>query len=200
MDRQLENLINDYIKKYKTIRMTEIPERESSFLKVKSFKCELNSGAQIIREQCLRNNLEGDVVTILPITASNNIVMVAQPRVFTPLTVGFELPAGYVDVFEYPEDAALRELLEETGYLPMGLEKLISYQGDPGCSSAVNHCFVATSCQLTNKQNLDESEYVDFFECSLDDAMEMQASGLVVGSSSIVTLQKVYGKRQNYGI
>ncbi len=200
MEQQTKQTIDRIINEFKTKTKEEIPTPTHPFIKIKTFNVTLNNGFKITRQQILRGNSDGSVVTACPITTQGKILLVAQPRVFTPLTVGFELPAGYIEANENPKDAITRELLEETGYSYQTLTQILKYQGDPGCSSAINHCFVATGCQKIQNQTLDESEYIEYFETTLDDTKEMLDQGLIVGSSSIITLQKVYERREKYGI
>jgi mutator protein MutT len=56
-----------------------------------------------------------DFVVVVAITEQGQILLVRQFRV-AAATVTLELPAGHVDPGETPEQAARRELLEETGY------------------------------------------------------------------------------------
>jgi ADP-ribose pyrophosphatase len=56
-----------------------------------------------------------DFVVIVAVTLTNQILLVRQ---FRPAvgTVTLELPAGHIDPGETPEQAARRELIEETGH------------------------------------------------------------------------------------
>jgi ADP-ribose pyrophosphatase len=56
-----------------------------------------------------------DFVVVVAVTEQGQILLVRQYRI-AAATVTLELPAGHVDPGETPEQAARRELLEETGY------------------------------------------------------------------------------------
>jgi len=56
-----------------------------------------------------------DFVVVVAVTEQGQILLVRQFRV-AAATITLELPAGHVDPGETPEQAARRELLEETGY------------------------------------------------------------------------------------
>ena len=60
-------------------------------------------------------------------------------------TWGWEIPAGRIDDGETPEEAAAREVLEETGWRPGPLRPLIAYQPTNGLSDQRFHLFVADS-------------------------------------------------------
>ena len=72
-----------------------------------------------------------DYVTVVAVTADRHIILVRQYR---PAIEDFslELPSGTVDAGETPESAAVRELLEETGYRAINLELLATLRPDTG--------------------------------------------------------------------
>ncbi|HYX90105.1 MAG TPA: NUDIX hydrolase, partial [Myxococcaceae bacterium] len=60
-----------------------------------------------------------DWVNIIPVTIDEQVVLVRQFR-FGIWSPALEIPGGMVDPGEDPLSAAVRELEEETGYLPGG--------------------------------------------------------------------------------
>ncbi len=62
-------------------------------------------------------------------------------------TWGWEVPAGGVDEGEPLEQAAVREVLEETGWRPGPLEPLCRYHPSNGLSDQRFHCFLARGAE-----------------------------------------------------
>lgn len=62
-------------------------------------------------------------------------------------TWGWEIPAGRIEDGEEPADAAEREALEETGWRPLGLRPLVSYQPINGLSDQKFHLFISEGAQ-----------------------------------------------------
>lgn len=83
-----------------------------------------------------------DYVCVVPITSEGEIVLVSQYRPAVEATV-LELPAGHVEQGETPEEAARRELLEETGYAAETLELLGILDPDTARLSNQMWCYLA---------------------------------------------------------
>ena len=109
---------------------------------------------------------------------------------FSKRTVGIGVPAGYIEDGEDSYVAALRELEEETGLVPDKLTKMSGFYQDMGCSSAYNETFLATGCKWLKNQNLDESEYIKYFECTYDEALELVDMNYIEGCNAIIALNK----------
>lgn len=185
---KLEEL-NSYIEELKTIKKINLKEPHK-FLSVEKYQCFLNNGEKIIREKLLKGGTNGNAVIILPITEDNNTIITVQPRVFTKSTIGIDLPAGYVEENESYEEAAKRELFEETGYQAKELIELCEFNQDEGCSAALNKCFIALNCVKTGNQKLDESEFIKYFECTLDELFFLADNGYIEGANSLLTIEK----------
>lgn len=81
-----------------------------------------------------------DYVSILAITNDNEVLIVEQHRVPVDKTI-IELPAGLLEKGESPEDCAIRECREETGYAPLDLKLIHKGMLDPGRLNNHYHCF-----------------------------------------------------------
>lgn len=98
-------------------------------------------------------------VNVIAIDDNGRFIMVEQYRhglgeVFT------ELCAGVVEPGENPEDAARRELLEETGYTGGKWRLLNKICQNPSTCTNHTHCFLAEGVRKTDSQHLDATEDV----------------------------------------
>ena len=185
---KLEEL-NEYVELLMTKRK-KLMEMTGDFIKVNKYLVELNNGEVITREKILKGNNDGNASIVLPVTVDGNVILVVQPRVFTRSGVGIELPAGYVDVGEEYEDAARRELFEETGYVPENIRLLGQFYQDQGCSAAYNKSFLAEGCRKIGSQSLDSSEFIKYFECSVDELYELVDLDMINDLQSQYTIEK----------
>ena len=181
--------LRSYIEELKTKKL-ELLDKNSKFLKVERYNCDLNNGQSIIREKLLKGNGNGTAVNILPITIGNTVILTVQPRVFTESTIGIDFPAGYVEPGEEYEKAALRELQEETGYFSKNLREVVKYYQDDGVSAAFNKGYVALDCVKISGQNLDPGEFIRYFECNIDELFELYEKGYIQGGGSQLLIEK----------
>jgi len=194
---KLEEL-KSYIELLKVIKLSKV-ETESKFIKSQVFDCTLNNGKVIRREKLIKGNTDGSAAIVLPVTKENNVILTVEPRVFTKRTVGVGVPAGYIEHGEKGEIAAIRELSEETGYIPEQIIALGGFYQDMGVSGAYNQLYLAKGCQKKTLQHLDNDEYIKYFECTYDEAMELVDMGYIEGCNAIITLTKAkkYIRRNN---
>ena len=102
----------------------------------------------------------GNAVAVLPMDEKGNVHLIRQHRPAIDQTI-LEIPAGIIDGNERPEDAAVRECEEETGYRPGKLKKLITYAHAEGYSTGFITLFLGSQLKYTGHIHLDVSEYVE---------------------------------------
>lgn len=148
-----------------------------------------------------RVNCSG-VVGIVPFTNDGCILLIRQ---FRPPINGFviELPAGLCDPGETPENAARRELIEETGYEAGRMRFLIEGPMSSGASSEILQVFVATGLSHVGINGRDETEDIEVLKVPLEnvsaklselekagDFIDLKVHGLVQMSKNFIDSNK----------
>ncbi|MDJ0735095.1 MAG: NUDIX hydrolase [Nostocaceae cyanobacterium] len=132
--------------------------------------------------------IKPDIALVLPITCDGNIVFVKQYR----HAVGqffIELPAGRFDPeIESAEDAAIRELKEETGYIPQGIQKIGNLYDKPSKDTNQIHLFLADNVIKYSEQNLDITEEIEVLLISQASVWEKIQAGEISVAGTIAAL------------
>ena len=178
--------INKIIEEFKPVKREET---DPSFIKVKAYNYTLNNGNVQKREQIVKGSNNGSAVIVVPYIG-NNLLLVIEPRVFTEKGVCVGFPAGYIEKGEKPYDAALRELVEETGLVPERLVEVDAFYQDEGCSAAYNHIFIAYNCKRLHEQHLDPGEYIKCMKFTMDEANELEDMGYINSSNCKLALSR----------
>jgi ADP-ribose pyrophosphatase len=100
----------------------------------------------------------GDYVTIAAFTKDKEAILVKQFRPGPEIEL-LSFPEGYIDPQELPEDAARRELQEETGYKAgkIVFQKIFRR----AYSTETRICLLATDCEKITNQKLDNTEFIE---------------------------------------
>ena len=123
----------------------------------------------------------GEWVNIIPLTPDNEVVLVKQYR-HGIREITLEVPGGLVDPGDTPETAAVRELMEETGYGAGEVELLGSYHPHPAIMNNLVYTFLARSVHLKQGQKLDQGEDIEVVLVPLKDIPEMIRVGEITHS------------------
>ena len=101
-----------------------------------------------------------DWVTVIPeLSGGEEFLMVRQFRHGSG-TITMEFPAGVVDPGETPLQAAIRELLEETGYEAEQMILIGKINPNPAFMSNTSWTYLARGLKKTSDLDLDESEFI----------------------------------------
>ena len=187
--------LHSYIDELKVIKRELVGEDNNGYIKVRHYNLLLNNNITIVRDKIIKGNSNGSAVVTVPITKDREALLVVQPRVVRE-GVLVELPAGYIEDMEDPIESIKRELLEETGYTSNNIRHLSSYYQDQGCSDAYNYAYLALDCEKIKEQNLDKDEFIRYFLCDYDEALELVDMGYIkdIQSKYALELSKKYIK------
>lgn len=133
---------------------------------------------------------------VVPVRDNGNIIMVRQYRnALERYTL--EIPAGKLDYINEPTiDAAKRELEEETGFTCDNVEFLISiYTTVAFCNEKID-IYLAENLKQGN-QNLDEDEYIDVEEYSLEELKEMIYKGIICDAKTVSAIMAYAVKKES---
>lgn len=104
---------------------------------------------------------------IIAITKENKIVFVKQYRKAIEQIL-LEIPAGLIDHGESPEETAIRELEEETGYTTDQISFVTSFYVTPGYTNEIINIYFTKHLKLlTETKSNDDDEFVEVVELTL---------------------------------
>ncbi len=100
----------------------------------------------------------------------------------------YEIPAGKLNYGENSEEAAVRELEEETGYRAK-LIKMFDLYPSPGYTDEIIHIYFAESFEFT-VQKLDEGEFLNCEFIPLDKVLNMIETGEICDAKTVSAVYK----------
>jgi ADP-ribose pyrophosphatase len=125
-------------------------------------------------------------VAIVPLTGDGHVQLVRQYRSGISDFL-LEIPAGTLEPGESPDEAAPRELAEETGYRAESWRYLTGIYTTPGICDEVIHIYLAAG--LTGGSNhLDPDEFIDVVTLPLAEAVALVFSGDIRDAKTIAGL------------
>ena len=125
----------------------------------------------------------GGIVVMVAVTPAHSVLLEKQFRPPLGRDV-IELPAGLVDPGEGMEEAAKRELIEETGWSAHQLDFLAEGPISTGASTEVLRAYLCSDLEHVGKSGGDDNEIIEVFEVPIDTVQaflrETQQSGTLV--------------------
>ncbi len=130
-------------------------------------------------------------VNVVPVTDEGKIVLVEQYR----HAIGewhLEIPGGSTEPGskEDPKKAALRELAEETGYVPEDIRLIGVHAPNPAMQNNRMHTYIAYGCKKMHEPTPDEFEDLKVITVTVPELIDMIFKGEI--SHSVVVASILY--------
>jgi len=154
---------------------------EGSYLSFERWEVTLPNQVTTIREIVIPRN----AIAIVPVDHHRNLHVIRQSRIAVN-EILTEIPAGVIDPDETAEEAARRELMEEIGFYPNTLIKLISYFHAEGYSTGLMTVFLGIDLEPRKPLPLDATEFLENTQIPFEEAVQGIQKGLFKDSKSIL--------------
>jgi ADP-ribose pyrophosphatase len=155
---------------------------DGSLLHVRRDRVRLPDGGEAVREYIVHPG----AVLMVPVLDDGRLVVERQFR-YPIGRVLLEFPAGKIDPGETPEQTALREMIEETGYEAADLTPLCVLHPVVSYSTETIRCFVARGLRHVGA-NLDHGEFLEIHTMRLDEMLAALDRGDISDAKTISAL------------
>ena len=143
------------------------------------------------REYDFYTLMSTDWINVIPITPQNEIVLIRQYR-HGIRQVTLEIPGGMVGDHDTPEEAARRELKEETGYQESEMILIGRMHPNPAIHNNYCYTYLAKDVTLVGEQELDDREDIEVLLRSLDDIPRMIREREITHSLILAAFYRYY--------
>jgi ADP-ribose pyrophosphatase len=142
-------------------------------------------GEEKIYSRAIRRNYS----TIVPFISNDRILVIRSYRHLVD-SIQVEAPSGYIEDGESPEQAARRELEEETGYIAKKIVTLGYYTLDYTMFEQKGNVFVAYGLDNKGKQSLSKMEKIVIDTITINEIKRLLSQGKILNAASIVAFYK----------
>ena len=156
---------------------------QGKLLDVRFDKVLLPNGQEATREYIRHQG----AAVIIPVLDDGRLIFEKQFR-YPLRQVLLEFPAGKIDPGEAAEATAVRELLEETGFVAHDWRYVGVMHPCVGYSDERIEIFLAQGLCRHAEQNLDHGEFLDVLELSLEEALAAIRNGEITDGKTITAL------------
>ena len=122
-------------------------------------------------------------VAMVVVDDEDRLILVRQYRRAADRVL-LEIPAGTREPGEDPEQCALREVREETGYEAGKVESLGGFYSAPGFCTEYLYCYLLTDLR-ESPGAFDDDENIEVERLTVDEALEAIRSGEICDAKSI---------------
>ena len=124
-----------------------------------------------------------DSVSVIAKTIENKIILIRQYR---PAIEAYtlELPSGYMNEGEIPEEAMKRELTEETGYICGSLLSMGSWKICPSRVNNTVHIFFGNNAALVQEKAIEDKD-VELVLVTMEEFKELILEGKYIEAAGI---------------
>jgi ADP-ribose pyrophosphatase len=128
----------------------------------------------------------GDCVGVVPFLDDDRILLVRQYR-YVQKDARWEIPTGGINEGESPEEAAQRELQEETGYRAERLTWISHYYTSKCICDETAHLYIGEG--LSPSQHApDETEFIEVGTFPFAEALQMVVDCEIMDSMSVIAI------------
>lgn len=130
-----------------------------------------------------------NVAMVVPITKTKELIFVKQYKHGIG-EICIEFPAGRIEHGKTPKQAAIAELREETGIVAVeqNLIELAELWTEPSKSTTRVSGFLITDVEITQSQQLEETEAIEVLKVPLSQLPDFVSKGELHGSDTLALL------------
>ncbi len=169
-------------KRWKVLSSEEI--FKTGLFRFRTDRCELPDGRVMPNYYVMEFP---DWVNVVPVTEDNKIVLVEQFRQAAGDSF-LEIPGGSTDRGEDPKKAVLRELREETGYVPDDVRLIGVHHPNPAMQNNRMHTYIAYGCKLVGEPEPDPFEDITVVTKSIPEVIELVMTGKITHTIVVASL------------
>ncbi len=156
---------------------------QGRLLDVRRDRVRLPDGSEGVREYVIHPG----AVVIIPVLPNGKMIFERQYR-YPVGRVMLELPAGKIDPEEDPFNTAQRELQEETGHTAQQWRHLATMHPTIGYANERIEIYLAQQLTSLGKNDLDEGEFLELVELSLDEALVAIREGNLTDGKTLAAI------------
>jgi ADP-ribose pyrophosphatase len=129
----------------------------------------------------------GECVGVLPFVDDSHVILIRQYRYVFDENDRWEMPTGGVKPHESLQEAAHRELREETGFDAEHLEQINTYYTSKSVMHEIAHLYIGR--QLTPIQAVpDETEFLEIETFNFDQVLQMVLKSEIRDSMTVLAV------------